>query len=354
VCLGWKTSCKPLPQLVIRKEAHVERAAHYNLGLLLYKKGQVKDAIPYYREAVKVHPFPAAMTNLAYSLAEDGQLDEAVAVYREAIIHFPQAEPVYRAELREVLRRSGQPDDDISHFAAMAKLRIARFGSQHPSARNGMIALALAYQYAGRPGEAIPLLEEDLKLAQDQDGPEHPNTLSAMHNLGSAYSEAGRLADALSLLQGLLKLRRTHLGPDHPDTLNTMRFLGSVLLKHKAYASAEPIVREFLALSEEKMPNTYQMFQGKWLLGRSLLGQKKYRDAELLLLEGYEGMKRHETTLLARSLWPVSAPAYLKGGMIKNLQQIIEIYEASGQREQAANWRAKLDQIKREEQGSNK
>ena len=38
------------------------------------------------------------------------------------------------------------------------------------------------------------------------------------------------------------------------------------------------------------------MFNAKTLLGGSLLGQKKYPDAEPLLLAGYEGIRERETS----------------------------------------------------------
>ena len=41
---------------------------------------------------------------------------------------------------------------------------------------------------------------------------------------------------------------------------------------------------------EKQQPDDWQRFRAESLLGASLTGQKKYAEAEPLLLEGYEGM----------------------------------------------------------------
>ena len=57
------------------------------------------------------------------------------------------------------------------------------------------------------------------------------------------------------------------------------------------------MLREALAIREAKMPNDWLTPNAKWLLGGALLGQKKYAEAEPLLLKGYEGMKQREKTI---------------------------------------------------------
>jgi hypothetical protein len=63
-----------------------------------------------------------------------------------------------------------------------------------------------------------------------------------------------------------------------------------------------------------------------------LLGQKRYAEAEPLIVSGYEGMIRPEARLhaLAR-LHPGNAAA-----------RVIRLYEAWGKSEKAAAWKARL------------
>jgi hypothetical protein len=56
------------------------------------------------------------------------------------------------------------------------------------------------------------------------------------------------------------------------------------------FAESEPLAREALEFNGKKQPDGWQRFRVESLLGASLAGQKKYTEAEPLLLEGYHGM----------------------------------------------------------------
>jgi hypothetical protein len=68
------------------------------------------------------------------------------------------------------------------------------------------------------------------------------------------------------------------------------------------------------------------------MLGGSLLGQKKYAAAKPLLLSGYEGLKQRENGI------PTAGKPRLK----EALQRLVQLYEATGRPEQAAEWKQKL------------
>jgi eukaryotic-like serine/threonine-protein kinase len=56
------------------------------------------------------------------------------------------------------------------------------------------------------------------------------------------------------------------------------------------FAASEPIARENLEFNEKEQPDNWQRFRAESLLGATLTGQKKYTEAEPLLLAGYQGM----------------------------------------------------------------
>jgi eukaryotic-like serine/threonine-protein kinase len=62
------------------------------------------------------------------------------------------------------------------------------------------------------------------------------------------------------------------------------------------------------------------------MLGGSLLGQRKYAEAETHLLHGYEGMKQREDKI----------PASAKFRVTESLKHLVQLYEAWGKPEQAA------------------
>ena len=74
-------------------------------------------------------------------------------------------------------------------------------------------------------------------------------------------------------------------------------------------------------------------FNTRSQLGGALLGQKKYTDAEPLLLQGYEGMKQREAKI----------PAVGKVRLTEALEWLVQLYEATGRKDKAAEWRKKLE-----------
>ena len=70
-----------------------ERSAElfYNAGLICQRRGEVRDAIVYYREALKIDAdFPEALLNLGHALMYIGAKDEARACLRKAISIKPE------------------------------------------------------------------------------------------------------------------------------------------------------------------------------------------------------------------------------------------------------------------------
>ena len=85
-------------------------------------------------------------------------------------------------------------------------------------------------------------------------------------------------------------------------------------------------------LREKTMPDDWRTFNTRRMLGSALLGQKKYGDAEPLLLKGYEGMKEREKSI-----------PKLAGGekrIPEALDALIELYTATNKPEEIKEWQA--------------
>jgi hypothetical protein len=175
--------------------------------------------------------------------------------------------------------------------------------------------LGLFYQRAGRPAEAIPLLEEAFQWERSASQPR----AEVGRILIEAYVAVGKAAEAVKLSHECLSDTRKHLKPDSPQLADQLAVAGSQLLGLKEFASAEPILRECLVL-REKLVTTNQVLpwrvaSAKSMLGGALLGQKKYADVEPLLLAGYDGLQKDEK-LIPRDL--TSIPDVL--------QRLVDLY----------------------------
>ncbi len=85
------------------------------------------------------------------------------------------------------------------------------------------------------------------------------------------------------------------------------------------------------------MPRHWVTCSTQSRLGAALLGQKKYTEAEPLLLDGYQAMKQQETKL----------PKNRKVRLIEALKRLVQLDEATGNPERAEQWRKALEQTQK-------
>jgi hypothetical protein len=126
--------------------------------------------------------------------------------------------------------------------------------------------------------------------------------------------------------------RRRALGDVHPDTLVAQAKLGLAELSQRKYGAAETTLRDALEAYERAAPDNWNRYNCESLLGASLAGQKKYAEAESLVLSGYDGMKQRESTIPA----PERADLADAGG------RIVALYQGWGKPDKAAEWQQKL------------
>jgi eukaryotic-like serine/threonine-protein kinase len=274
-------------------------------------------------------------------------------------------------------RAGGKLDLALPLLEETLKLSKAKQGADHPSTLTVMNNLALGYQEAGKLDLALPLLKETLKLWKAKKGADHPSTLTSMNNLALGYRAAGKLDLALPLFQEsavgiekrqfqyehagnfinnlaycLEQLKRLdqaeawrrkwlavvkeRAGTDSVAYAGELAGLGVNLLQQQKWTEAEMVLRECLALRAKQQPDAWTTFSTRSMFGGALLGQKKYAEAESLLLNGYDGMKKHETTI----------PTPGKVRLTDALERLVQLYEAKGNKDEAAKWRKELEGTK--------
>jgi tetratricopeptide (TPR) repeat protein len=181
----------------------------------------------------------------------------------------------------------------------------------------------------------LALYEENLKLTKDKLGPDHPDTLATTRYLATVCRDQGDYARAEALLLEVLAINKPKFGAHQPEVGNTLSSLGLTFLKQKKFVEAEPVLREALAISQQTSPNAWPYFDRQSQLGASLLGQQKNAEAEPLLLAGYEGLKKVEAKI----------PANLKTRLTEAVERLVQLYDATGQKAKADEWRAKLKAV---------
>jgi serine/threonine protein kinase/tetratricopeptide (TPR) repeat protein len=139
---------------------------------------------------------------------------------------------------------AGRPDEAIALLERVRDARVKALGGEHPDTLDTASDLASMLVRAGRPNEAIAILEgvRDVRVARL--GGDHALTLAALESLAEAYVGAWRGKEAIELLERVRDFRTKQLGPDHADTLRALNRLAF------AYANVGQMKRA-LALFEE-------------------------------------------------------------------------------------------------------
>ncbi|HLN26971.1 MAG TPA: tetratricopeptide repeat protein, partial [Gemmataceae bacterium] len=314
-----------------------------NLASVYLESGQIKKCLPLFEETLakrqqKLGPnHPAtlqSMNNLAQAYRDDGQLDKALPLYEQTLAKEKEKlgpdHPdtlVCMTNLAFAYWLQRKLDRSIPLFEEALKGRKAKLGLLHPATIQTMYNLGVNYLQAGRVSEAIALLE-----TAHREGSLPEDRTSAARELLSAYVTAGKNHEANVLAADLAAAARQQYPTDSPRLIGVLDQTSLALMQIKAFAQAEPILRECLAIRKKKEPDAWTTFSTLSILGGALLANDKYAEAEALLLQGYAGMKRRE----------VKIPPEGKVRLTEALERLVQLYEAWGKKDKAAEWRKKL------------
>ena len=106
-------------------------------------------------------------------------------------------------------------------------------------------------------------------------------------------------------------------------------------LKQGRYADAEGALRGALDSQVKTSPDVWERFNTASMLGASLAGQRRFADAEPLLIEGYEGMATRK---------PSGNPNFRSRFTLRESgEAILQLYTDWGNAEKRAAWAARLE-----------
>jgi non-specific serine/threonine protein kinase/serine/threonine-protein kinase len=223
-------------------------------------------------------------------------------------------------------------------FEDLLRRRRAKSGDRHPATFMAAFNLGANYRDAGRLQDAASLFDEWLPRAAAALKPGQPPLAHGRRSAAESYARAGQHDKAAALWAEDVAARRKQAKPDARQLAGALSSLGSALLKAGKPAEAEPALRECLAILRERQPEPWETFDTQSLLGGALSGQKKYTEAEPLLVRGYQGLKR--STMDAAT--PRHAPN-IRERLSEALQRLVHLYDAWGKPGEAAKWRKELE-----------
>jgi eukaryotic-like serine/threonine-protein kinase len=304
-----------------------------------------KLAIPLYEETLAQmkmklgndHPDTlSVMNNLAMAYKEVGKYDQALLLFEETLklrkVKLGANHPATLTSMNNLattLLKAKKGEQATILFEETLSLKVAKLGQDHPSTILSISNLAKAYEAIGNLDKAITFYYRSYSLRKVAHGHDHASTQAARNNLIQAYDAVRRFDQSELLYREELAIIQRKSGRDSSAYGNASRRLAENLSAQKKWIESEPFFRECLAISEQKQPDSFSTANTRSLLGNALMKQKRYAEAEPLLLKGYDGMKASKAT---------SARAQVL--LASTVDRLIELYDATNKLDELKRWKA--------------
>ena len=368
--------------------ADAEVATDLNLlGMLAYDRGKYAEAESFVRRALdtRLNLYGAAphadvaqgLNDLSNILSQQGKVAEAEPLQRRALVMSEQVNGANSSGVARCLINLGYLLQKQERFAEAEplvrqglELHRKLSGDVHPDVAGAYNNLASLVHAQHRLDEAEPLYRRALEIDQQLFGPSHSNVGTDLNNLATLLFDRGKVTDAEATFRESLELRRKVLGERHAHVGVSLNNLARVLRAQKRYPeavvsyeralavfrdalgerhpnvaavtvnlgatqreagdqpAAERTLRDAIRLQESVLPpGHWQRADAQSLLGETLCDQRKFAEAEPLLLGAVESLAR--------------APAAAQTRHAEAVARIVKLYERSGRTDEAARWRTR-------------
>jgi serine/threonine protein kinase/Tfp pilus assembly protein PilF len=336
-------------------QPELEASIRHQLGVTYIRLGEGGQAVPHLERALalrrelygpnRLETLDTA-DRLATALQLLGRLEEAEALMRANLEtsqrclgrnhEFAQQ---CMNNLSSLLYQTGRIDEGESLCRECLDLERQHLGPEHLLTLITENNLATFLERRGKLEEAEALMRRNRETLGRCHGPDHPNALQCERNFVMLLWTREKWTEAEAIGRRNLEAYRRVYGPDHDYTLWTLGELEKMArewMAHDGSERAEPLLRWCLEIRHKDRPDHWTTFNAHSMLGGALLGQKKYADAAGELGQGYEGLKQREATL----------PADGKERLTAALWLLVQVYDAWGNRDEAAKWLTQLEERK--------
>ncbi len=311
-------------------------------------RGRHREAVDKYREALNLCEATygpedrltyRALAGLAGASRISGLLDDAEALYARALSLGQRLMPpehhdllANRQNFATLLHVRGKFEPAEAQYRAALDAFTRTEGSESSIRFLVMSNLGELYRDWGRPEQAEPLLKQALDGQSRVRGPNHPLTLWTLWKLAELDRDRGRLDEADAMFHRCIKGYATAQGEDGLELAMLRADLAMNHLKKGEPSLAEPLLRDALNLYERQMKDDWRKFEIQGQLGEALWLQKKYEEAEPLVIGSHEGLTTRwkQVTVDARPRLPEAR------------RRVVKLYESWGRTTQAASWKEKL------------
>jgi serine/threonine protein kinase/Tfp pilus assembly protein PilF len=329
---------------VLGPEHPATLSALLSLATLYQSQGKYAQAVDLFSQVLEVyrrvsgpeHPDTLlCMGNLAGAYTAEGKYAVGEALYiKTAEIQGHILGPEHprtlssRYSLGQTIFYEGKYTQAEALLSQITEIRKRVLGPDHPGTLRTSSYLAYTYAAEGKYSQSEALFNHDLEVQRRVRGPENEDTLLTLTHMAYLYEVEGKYDLAEKSAAEALEGRRHFFGSEHPVTVASEADLAEAYVAEGKFAQSEPLARDAVTFQRMHQPDNWQVFWAESLLGASLSGEKKYADAEPLLLEGYRGMAERKDRM----------PVPKLGDLDSAQKWIIQLYEAWGKPQKVSEW----------------
>jgi serine/threonine protein kinase/tetratricopeptide (TPR) repeat protein len=314
-----------------------------SLGSVLEVRGKYAEAQQVLEEALKLRPqsdrgnaeTAENLTELADVQFYQGHYDVSASLNQQAIAIDRRLFGEQHPAVADGLNNLGAIEYDRGNYAASESdyrqaLAIAErwYGPDHPETAANLTALAQTLTSEKQLSEAQALLERALAIQKRGSGPVRSTVATTLNQLGVLAFQEKQYETAKSYFNEAIETWKKVYGAQHPFIANAISNLGSVCQEQKDYPCAEKMYREAVRRFSAVSADSINIAIARVKLGRTLLREGKFNEAEENSLAGYHYLVQHV---------PPS-----NGYLTASLKDLSAVYDALHNAELADHYRAEL------------
>jgi len=313
-------------------------------GKVLAERGSYAQAIDALNEVVRLQSAPGvAPADLATSLStladaqySAGHYDVCSSLYNRVLEMHRQIYGARHPLIANDLGSLAAVQRDLGYYSEAEgldrqALDIAQsyYGDNHPKTAGRLTALAESFTYQKKYNEAVSALEQALAIQERVYGPAHPSVAEIANELGNVASMRDDLDGAEAQFRRAVDIYRAVYGDHHYLVAIALANVAGIYMDKKEYPRAEQLFRDVIRRYKETLPaDNINLGIVEIKLGRTLLRQNRYPDAESETRAGYE--------ILIKQSSP--STSFIHAAR----KDLAAEYEALNQPQQASRFRAEL------------
>lgn len=313
----------------------------FYLGAVQNAKGNYSEAEQFCRQALVIqrrrpdegNNLPFMIQELTSSLIARGCLAGVEALDREALEIFRRR--YGNQDIRVAFACASVGRDyyclgDLEKAEEHLQEALRLLPQKSVEAAGAWVGLGEIYAAKGAYQEAEPLLREAVDTYRQAFGAiKSPHTIVSYSSLIRLLCLKGDYAEAKTVSERLAGVLQQTESTEQVSVVYALTVLGSAFSQTGQLARAESYLREALSRGSRFMVGDSRFLaEAKGALGECLMAQKRYAEAEPLLIESYLAFKANQVAQSPR--------------IKESLSRLVNLHQARGNPETAANYRALL------------